>query len=128
MGNKSKQRRPEKPRRPQRDLPPPLDLDYVEVEEGQEVQAPEPQKELLFTWKEKPYYMIMPEPTSVMDILEAAADRSDIGAMGYLLRMAIGPENWRVMKSIPGLTNEEMNQIFDRAMTFMMGSIGELGN
>lgn len=125
---KQKQRRPEKPKRPARQLPAPLDLDFVEIEEGQEVEQPEPVKELLFTWKEKPYYMTRPEPAAVMDILEAAADRSDIGAMGYLLRLSIGPDNWKVLKNIPGITNDELSQVFDRAMEFTMGSIGELGN
>lgn len=126
MGNKSKQPRRDKPRRPPQELPAALDLDYTEVEEGEEEQ--EPKKELLFRYKGKDYYMVQPEHTVVMDIMEAAADRSDIGAMGYMVRLAIGPENWRVLKNIPNLKNEEMNQIFDRAMTFMMGSIGELGN
>lgn len=125
---KTKQRRADRPKRPPRALPEAPNLDFVEVEEGEEAEQPEPAKELLFTWKDTPYYMTAPEPTVVMDLLEAAADRSDIGAMGYLLRLAIGPENWRVLKSIPGLKNEELNQVFNRAMEFTMGSIGELGN
>jgi hypothetical protein len=125
---KNRQKRPDRPRRPTRELPAPLDLDYIEVEEGQEVEAQEPEKELLFTWKGKDYFMVQPEPTAVMDILEAAAERSDIGAMGYLLKLAIGPENWKVLKSIPNLKNEELSQVFNRAMEFTMGSIGELGN
>lgn len=124
---KTKQRRPDRPKRPPRQLSAAPNLDYVEVEEGQEEQ-PEPERLLLFTWKEKEYFVEAPEPTVILEVLEVAADKSDIGAMGYMLKKSIGDENYKVLKQIPNLSNDEMNQIFDRAMDFMMGQIGELGN
>lgn len=128
MGNKSRQRRPEKAKQPPKQLAAPLDLDFIEVEEGEEVKAREPVKELLFTWKGKQYFMTAPEPTITMDIMEVLAERSDLGAMAYMARLAIGPENWRVLKSIPNITNDELGQVFERALDFTMSQVSDLGN
>lgn len=123
---KNKRPRQQKSKRPPQQLPPAVDFDFKEVDEDEEEQVP--QRELLFKWKGEEYWMDAPDPTMMLEIMEIAATRSDIGAMGAMARMAIGEKNWRVLKSIPELGNEELGQVFERALTFAMGSIGDLGN
>lgn len=124
---KTKQKRPDKPRRPQREMTAPVDLDYVEVEEGEEPK--EPVKELLFTWKGKDYFMEAPDATVMLELFEAAAERGDMAAMGLMLKRAIGEENYAVLKRIPDLTNEELNKVASRAMDFAMSTMDDaLGN
>lgn len=126
----AKKKREDKPRRPVRQLAEAVDLDYVEVPDGEEdAEEPEPIKEKLFTWKGKDYYMVAPDATVMLELFEAAAERGDMAAMGLMLKRAIGEENYRVLKSIPKLSNDELNQVASRAMDFAMSQMDEaLGN
>lgn len=126
---KTKKPRSNKPKRPPRQLTEAVDLDFQEVEEGEEDKEQEPVREKLFTWKGKEYFMEAPDATVMLDLFEAAAERGDMAAMGVMLKRAIGEENYRVLKSIPDLTTDELNKVASRAMDFAMSQMDEaLGN
>lgn len=126
----AKKARKDRPKRPSRQLTEVIDLDFVEVPEGEEDKADqEPLKELLFKWKGKDYFMVAPDATVMLELFEAAAERGDMAAMGFMLKRAIGEENYQVLKQIPDLSNEELNKVASRAMDFAMSTMDDtLGN
>lgn len=125
----AKKKRSDKPRRPARRITEAIDLDYTEVPDGEEDKEQEPVREKLFSYKGKDYFMEAPDATLMLELFEAAAERGDMAAMGFMLKRAIGAENYRVLKSIPDLTTEELNKVAERAMDFAMSTMDEaLGN
>lgn len=126
MAKKKREQR----RAPQREAPPVVDLDFQEVPDGEEGKEPEPVvQEKLFTWKGKDYFIEKPDATLMLELLESASERGDMGAVGTMLKRVIGPENYRVLKNIPDLSNAELNAVIERAMYFTLGQMEDvLGN
>jgi hypothetical protein len=123
---KTKQKRDltKKRRGPETPPPPVLDLDYTEVEEGAE--QPEPTKIELFKYKGTTYYMAEPDATLMLDLIKAAGERGEMGAVWVMLSGLMGEDTYRVLQGIPNLSKQELNGVVSRVMHFSMDVMDEI--
>ena len=100
-----------------------LDLDLTEERPEEE---PEGRKIELFKYKDTTYYMAEPSATMMLDLIEAAGERGEMGAVHVMLTGLMGEDTYRVLKGIPGLTKDELSTVINRVMYFSMDVMDEI--
>lgn len=122
MAKKQRKDLVSKSRKPQGNEPPVLDLDEVDVPD----QPIEPKKIELFKYKGQTYYMAEPDATLMLDLIEAAGQRGEMGAIYVMISGLMGEDTYRTFKSIPNLQKQELKTIMNRVMYFSMDVMDEI--
>jgi len=122
MANK-KRRDQVKRQRPNEAPPPVLDLDFTEDEEAEQPERP---KIELFKYKGETYFMAEPDATLMLELIEAAGQRGEMGAVYVMLQGLMGDDAYRTLKSIPNLKKDELKQVINRVMHYSMDVMDEV--